>query len=153
MILYAESSAVLCWLLGEAAAPLVQRELASAELVLTSELTLAECRRGLVCAVSAKRLREAVAADRAARLLAASAEWTQIKVESVVLERAGAPFPIEPVGTLDAIHLSSALLARANLGALSLLSLDRSLRDGAEALGFEVRPDRLTPSLRSGQAV
>ena len=140
MILYAESSAVLCWLLGEAAAPLVQRELASADLVLTSELTLAECRRGLVRAVRAKRLREAVAADRAARLLAASAEWTQVKVESAVLERAGAPFPVEPVGTLDAIHLSSALLARANLGALSLLSLDRSLREGAEALGFEVRP-------------
>jgi hypothetical protein len=53
VILYAESSAVLCWLLGEGAAPLVRRELASAELVLTSELTAVECRRGLVRAVRA----------------------------------------------------------------------------------------------------
>ena len=57
MILYAESSAVLSWLLGEPAAPVVRRELASAELVLTSELTAVECRRGLVRAVQAGRLR------------------------------------------------------------------------------------------------
>lgn len=140
MILYAESSAVLSWLLGEPLAPLMQQELATAELVLTSELTVAECRRGLVRAVRAGRLHEGVAADRGARLLAASAEWNQIKVESSVLERAGAPFPVEPVATLDAIHLSSALVTRAHLGSLAVLSLDRTIRQVATALGFEVRP-------------
>ena len=143
MIIYAESSAVLSWLLGEAAARLVQRELASAELVLTSELTATECRRGLVRAVKAGRLREGVAADRTARLLAANAEWNQIKLESPILERAGAPFPVEPVGTLDAIHLSSALTARASLGPLAMLSLDRSVRQVAAALGFGLLPDTI----------
>lgn len=141
MILYAESSAVLSWLLGEPAAPLVQRELASAELVLTSELTAVECRRGLVRAVRSGRLREGLAADRAARLLAANAEWNQIRLESPILERAGAPFPVEPLGTLDAIHLSSALTARTNLGPLAVLSLDRLVREVAAALGFTVLPD------------
>jgi len=140
VILYAESSAVLAWLLGEAAAPVVQRELASAELVLTSELTAVECRRALVRAVRAGRLGEGVAADRAARLLAANAEWNQIRLESPILERAGAPFPVEPVGTLDAVHLSSALSARANLGTLAILSLDRSVRQVAAALGFTLLP-------------
>ena len=49
-----------------------------------------------------------------------------------------------PVRGIDISHhqteIDWEILARANLGALSLLSLDRSLREGAEALGFEVRP-------------
>lgn len=143
MILYAESSAVLCWLLGEGAAPQVRHGLASAELVLTSELTAVECRRGLVRAVRAGRLREGVAADRAARLLAANAEWNQIRLESPILERAGAPFPVEPVGTLDAIHLSSALTARAGLGPVAMLSLDHSVRQVAAALGFALLPETI----------
>ena len=144
MILYAESSAVLSWLLGEPAAPLVRRELAAAELVLTSDLTAVECRRGLVRAVKAGRLREGVAADRAARLLAANAEWNQIRLELPILERAGAPFPVEPVGTLDAIHLSSALTARASLGPVAMLSLDHSVRQVAAALGFDLLPGELS---------
>jgi hypothetical protein len=144
VIVYAESSAVLSWLLGEASAPVVRQELASAELVLTSELTAVECRRGLVRAVKAGRLREGVAADRAARLLAVNSEWNQIKFELPILERAGAPFPVEPVGTLDAIHLSSALTARASLGPVAMLSLDHSVRQVAAALGFDLLPGTIT---------
>ena len=46
--LYAESSAVLCWLLDEPRAPEVREALASAELVLASSLTLIECDRVLI---------------------------------------------------------------------------------------------------------
>lgn len=47
MILYAESSAVLAWLLGEEMGEPVRQLLAAAEGVVTSELTLLECDRVL----------------------------------------------------------------------------------------------------------
>ena len=45
MRLYAESSAVLAWLLGDAAADPIRTLLQQAELVVTSDLTLVECDR------------------------------------------------------------------------------------------------------------
>lgn len=140
MIVYAESSAVLAWLLGEPAGALVQLELARAELVVTSELTAVECRRCLVRGVKAGRLGEGVAADRAARLTTVASEWNLVRMESSVLDRAGAPFPVEPVGTLDAIHLGSALAARSGLGPIAVLTLDHPVRRAAVALGFAVLP-------------
>ena len=47
MIVYAESSAVLSWLLGEPSGPAVCRALQTAEFVVTSDLTLIECDRAL----------------------------------------------------------------------------------------------------------
>jgi uncharacterized protein with PIN domain len=41
--LYAESSAVLAWLLDEPTAPSIRAALAGAEMVLASDLTLLEC--------------------------------------------------------------------------------------------------------------
>ncbi len=68
MILYAESSAVLAWLLGESAGERVREILASAELVLASDLTLIECDRILSLAVTTNQISEAQAADRRAHL-------------------------------------------------------------------------------------
>ena len=47
MILYAESSAVLAWLLGEPAGRDVRALLAKADRVVTSALTAVECARAL----------------------------------------------------------------------------------------------------------
>ena len=47
MIVYAESSAVLAWLLGESNEPLVRDALDGADRVVTSSLTALECARGL----------------------------------------------------------------------------------------------------------
>lgn len=45
MSLYAESSAVLAWLLDEAAGTVVRQTLSEAEIVVASDLTLIECDR------------------------------------------------------------------------------------------------------------
>ena len=45
MSVYAESSAILAWLLGEESAGPVRQILAAADLVLASDLTLVECDR------------------------------------------------------------------------------------------------------------
>ena len=141
MIVYAESSAVLAWLLGEFYTVAVAEALSGAELVVTSELTALECRRGLARAVHAGRLREGVAADKASRLAAVAAEWTQIRLETSILDRAAGRFPVEPVGTLDAIHLSSAITARSAVGPVIMLSLDKHVRRAAAALGFDILPE------------
>ena len=65
MNLYAESSAVLAWLLGEDEGRPVRRTLAAADVVLASDLTLVECDRVLIRAVSLHALSGAEAAKRA----------------------------------------------------------------------------------------
>jgi len=138
--LYAESSAVLAWLLGEPAGEEVSRALAGAERVVASDLTLVECDRALLRAQVVERVPEARAADRRAALAAAAAHWDVLRLEPEAVERARRPFPAEPLRTLDALHLASALLARAAVPEIALLSLDRRVREAGRGLGFELAP-------------
>ena len=143
MRLFAESSAVLSWLLGEAHAELVRGPLAQAELVVASDLALVECDRVLTRIVAAGDQPEAIVADRRAVLERAASHWNLVPVVAEVIERARRPFPLEPVRTLDALHLASALAARSRLHGLAILSLDRRLRDNARQLGFDLVPASL----------
>jgi predicted nucleic acid-binding protein len=138
--LYAESSAVLAWLLGEPAGATVAEDLAAAEEVVVSELTLLECHRVLLRAVGAGDITEAEAVDRRAILLRVARHWHRLGVDEEILERAARPFPAEPVRTLDALHLASALVARSALPEAEVLALDRRVRENALALGLSVRP-------------
>jgi predicted nucleic acid-binding protein len=138
--LYAESSAVLGWLLGEPTAGTVREHLASAPLVVVSELTLIECDRVLNRGVALDELAEVDAASRRAVLARASQHWVVFRLEAEVAERSRRPFPHEPVRTLDAIHLATALVARALVPGLALLTLDARVRASGSQLGFEVLP-------------
>lgn len=140
MILYAESSAVLAWLLGERRGEEVREIMAGAELVLASELTLLECHRVLLRATHAGLMAEAVAGDLRATLSRASQHWVSLAIDTDVLDRARRPFPAEPLRTLDAIHLASALTARSAVPGMALLSLDDRVRHSGAQLGFEVVP-------------
>lgn len=75
MNIYAESSAVLAWLLGEESGQTVRETLRHSELVMTSDLTLVECDRVLIRAVKIGEIDEAAAADRRAHLNAATGHW------------------------------------------------------------------------------
>jgi predicted nucleic acid-binding protein len=138
--IYAESSAVLAWLLGEDAAPRVRELLSQAETVIASDLTLLECDRVLIRAVVLGEVDEAAAADRRAHLNAAAAHWHILRLSAEIVDRARQPFPAEPIRTLDAIHLASALAARAGVAGVELLSLDERVRRAAQQLGFRLQP-------------
>ena len=140
MKLYAESSAPLAWLLEQDHGRLVADTLARAELVIASDLTVVECDRVLIRAVALDELRESDAVDRQARLNAVAARWTLLALDEEIVERARRPFPAEPVRTLDAIHLASALTARKAVPDLVLLSLDTRIRQAANRLGFMLAP-------------
>jgi len=140
MMLYAESSAPLAWLLEQEHGARVADALAAAELVIASELTLVECDRVLIRAVVLGEVHEADAVDRQARLNAVAARWTLLALDEEILERARRPFPAEPVRTLDAIHLASALTVRKAIPDLAMLTLDHRVRHAANRLGMPVVP-------------
>jgi hypothetical protein len=141
VILYAESSAVLAWILGEAAGEPVRHALAEAELVLASDVTLIECDRVLVRAVATSLMSEADAANRKARLAKAAAHWVTLTLDQAIVDRARRPFPGEPVSTAHAMHLATLLEAQSVVREVTLLSLDHRLRHNALELGFEVVPE------------
>jgi predicted nucleic acid-binding protein len=138
---YAESTAVLAWLLTEEAGQRVREVLRRAELVMASDLTLVECERVLIRAVTLAEIDETTAADRRAHLNAAAAHWNLWRVNSEIVERARRPFPAEPVRTLDAIHLASALAVRSVVPGVELLSLDDRIRRAGAQLGFRLQPE------------
>ncbi len=140
MKLYAESSAVLAWLFGEVGGEEVRRLLAGAEEVFTSVLTLVETDRVLIRAQVVETLREGDVVDRRRVLARAGRHWHLLQLHEEILERARRPFPGEPIRTLDALHLASALAARAAVPGLAVLSLDSSIRRTGMDLGFEVFP-------------
>jgi predicted nucleic acid-binding protein len=138
---YAESSAILAWLLGETASFPVRQVLADAEIVIASDLTLIECDRVLLRAAAFGELTEAEAADRRALLTTTASHWHVMRIGAEIVDRARQPFPGEPIRTLDAIHLASALVARSAVVGLELLSLDDRIRKAAGRLGLRVRPE------------
>jgi uncharacterized protein with PIN domain len=136
VIVYAESSAVLAWLLGEPAAGAVRDVLRRAERVVASTLTPLECGRALARGTALGQL-DADGTREAERLLAAASRtWALLEMTGPALERAARRFPAEPVRTLDALHLAAALEFQAALGTLTMLSHDQRIRGNAQALGM-----------------
>ena len=139
-ILYAESSAVLRWLLGDAGTDPIQEALIAAPAVVSSELTSAEVARSLLRLVAIRRI-DAGAGDRAwASYLEASRHWHLYTIGEPVLLRVRQPFPHEPVRTLDAIHLATALYHAQEAGGPLMLSVDQQVRVNARALGLALAP-------------
>lgn len=135
-IRYVETSAVLAALLeGDAAA---RRSLRRRGTLVTSALTFAEARRGLVRARHGARLtadQERAALRAVARLRARS---VVVAVTDDVLARAGQPVPAEPVRTLDAMHLATVALVADAPAFATVITRDARVRANALAIGYAV---------------
>src|SRR2546429_7641856 len=88
---------------------------------MASDLVLIECDRVLIRAVKLGEIDESMAADRRAHLNAAAAHWHLCRLSLDIVDRARRPFPSEPVRTLDAIQLASALAVRSTVPSVELL--------------------------------
>jgi predicted nucleic acid-binding protein len=137
---YLETSALLAWLLGEPAGDIVRQTLDGAPVVVTSRLTLVEAARGLLRAEHERRLSAAERHALTGMLAAAAAGWFRLAIADATCERAERPFPIEPVRTLDALHLASALMALEVYPELTVLTLDDRVMANAGSLGLPVMP-------------
>jgi uncharacterized protein with PIN domain len=140
VIVYAESSAVLAWLLGESAGRAVHRLLAEAERVVASRLTPIECARALARGAALGELDPSGAGAAGRMLDRVARSWALMEMTGPALNSARQRFPVEPVRTLDALHLGAALEFERELGGLTLVSLDARIRDNAAALRLAVAP-------------
>ena len=102
----------------------------------TSRLTLAEALRGVVRARVAGRLTtdQERSAIRAVRTFARRCDL--VAVTDAILERAGRPFPLEPIRTLDAIHLATADALSDAPQLVAIVTRDARVRDNAQSMGF-----------------
>jgi predicted nucleic acid-binding protein len=135
-VLYLESSAALAWLLGESQSLEVVAMVDQADAVVTSVLTLLETKRALIRAERQNILTAGQCQKLGGMLARASSGWILMEISAQVRERAARAFPAEPVRTLDAVHLATALLFMQVYPDLRMLTYDRRIADNAEALGI-----------------
>ena len=137
MTVYAETSAVLRWLFGEEEGEELRAVLAAAEKVASSRLTLIETRRVVRRAERDGRITAAESADVLAVFAQSASTWAILEISDEIARRAEEGFPREPVRTLDAIHLASALFLRQSFPDLVVVSADECVRANAALLGFQ----------------
>lgn len=134
MTLYLDSSALLRLVLREAGS---LEEIRSADALVSSELLAVECPR----TIDRLRLQGALSLEEAVAMRNATAEWLEavdlVLLQRPVLSRAADPLPT-PLGTLDAIHLATALLWREQTGLDPVVAThDAALALAARAFGLE----------------
>ncbi len=104
---------------------------------ISSELLKVECLR----VVDRARVSHGIDDVPAARLRAEAIDLIRaiplVSVTTRLLERAADPFPTL-IGTLDAIHLATALALRDDYPEISVATHDRELATAARAVGFDV---------------
>lgn len=135
-VLYPESSAALAWLLGESRSGEVIAKVREADAVVTSVLTLVETQRALVRAEGRGLIAPGQRHRLGGMLSRACSGWVLMQVSEQVRELAARPFPVEPLRTLDAPHLASALLIMQVYPELQILTCDRRIAENAQALGI-----------------
>jgi predicted nucleic acid-binding protein len=122
------------------AAKAVRQVLSDARLSVSSDITLVECDRVLLRAAALAQVSELTATSLRRHFETASRDWSILRVTPAIVARARQPFPEEPIRTLDALHVASALHASNAVPDLALLSLDARIRRVASGLGFELVP-------------
>jgi predicted nucleic acid-binding protein len=132
---YVDTSALLRVVLREAGA---LDELRSCDAMVSSELIAVESARAL----DRLRLQGSLSTADAATRLAVVSQWLEaidlVLLRPSVLTRASEPLPT-PLGTLDALHLATALVWRDRMGSpLIVATHDEALALAARAFGFEV---------------
>lgn len=61
-----------------------------------------------------------------------------VAITDAVLARVRRPFPVEPIRTLDAVHLATAELLGEPPPLMTIVSRDARVRDNAVALGYAI---------------
>jgi predicted nucleic acid-binding protein len=135
MIVYLDASVVLRLILGE---PRPLAEWRKADQAVASALGEVECLRTLDRLARSGPLSSDELAQRRGAVYHFFEAVELVDVSRAILRRASESFPT-PLGTLDAIHLSTALLWReARDENLVMATHDRALATAAHAVGLQV---------------
>jgi predicted nucleic acid-binding protein len=136
VIAYIDTSALLRLVLRE---PGALDDLRSYDALLSSELIAVESAR----TIDRLRLQGSLTAKEAAARVRAVGDWLEaidlVLLRPSMLSRASEPMAT-PLGTLDALHLATALVWRDRMGPLPTMAThDEALGLAAQAFGFDVR--------------
>jgi predicted nucleic acid-binding protein len=136
MIAYIDTSALLRIVLRE---PGALEDLRAYKALVSSELIAVESAR----TIDRLRIQGSLTTEEAAERISAVNAWLEaidlVLLRPPVLSRASEPMPM-PIGTLDAIHLATALIWRDRMGPLpEMATHDTALGAAARTFGFDVR--------------
>ncbi|HEY7499313.1 MAG TPA: type II toxin-antitoxin system VapC family toxin [Vicinamibacterales bacterium] len=133
---YIESSALVAALLEHDSGAL--KSVRARGRQVTSSLTIAETARAILRARRTARLTsdEERAAVRALRRF--ERRCFLVAVTDTVLNRVRRPFPVEPIRTLDAVHLATTELLGEPPALITVVTRDLRVRENAAALGYTV---------------
>ena len=136
MIAYIDTSALLRLVLRE---PGALEDLRAYKTLVSSELIAVESTR----TIDRLRIQGSLTTEEAAERIGAVNTWLEaidlVLLRPPVLSRASEPMPM-PIGTLDAIHLATALIWRDRMGPLpEMATHDTVLGAAARTFGFDVR--------------
>lgn len=135
MIAYLDSSVLLRVVLGQ---PGKLADWKKIEVGVTSALTEVECLRTIDRMRLANLISDDETAQRRETIFRMLGEVDVVELTPAVMHRASLPSPT-PLGTLDAIHLASAMLWREVQGeGLIVATHDRALGMAARASGFAI---------------
>lgn len=135
MIAYVDSSVVLRLALGQ---PDHLREWKRIQRAVTSALTEVECLRTLDRRVQQGHLDVEELPERRAFVLEALERMERVEITTAILRRAADPFPTA-LGTLDAIHLATAILWTRATGATPVVAThDAQLGAASRSMGFVI---------------
>jgi predicted nucleic acid-binding protein len=131
---YIESSTLVAALLERDAAAL--KSIRARGRRVTSTLTIAEAARAILRARTTARL----AADQERAAVRALGRFERrcflVAVTDPILARVRRPFPVEPVRTLDAVHLATAEFLGEPPALVTVVARDARVRENARALGY-----------------
>ena len=134
MNVYVDSSVLLRVILGE---PERLRSWGRIDLAVSSELIRLECLRTIDRARIQLRLADDAVSRQRANVIDAIEGFSLVPLTAAVLDRAADPFPTL-IGSLDAVHLASALLIREQYDGLLFATHDQELGLAARSMGFAV---------------
>jgi uncharacterized protein len=138
LIAYLDSSVLLRVILGE---PERLDAWPTLDVAVSSELLRVECLRTIDRARIQLGLADEAVSQHRADVLQALEAIDLIPLDTPILQRAAEPFPTL-LGTMDALHLASALAVREQFDGLVIATHDAALGTAARSMGFTVAGDR-----------
>ena len=105
---------------------------------IASTLTFAETRRTLSVARTSGRLSPEEHQSRLTWLRRFERRCEVVDISTPVLARLGRPFAVEPVRSLDAIHLATIETLEEDPASVAVVTRDRRIADNARAMGYLV---------------
>jgi predicted nucleic acid-binding protein len=133
-VFYLETSALLTWLFDEPDASIIIDTINGADLIVTSDLLKIETMRAIKRALHEKLItsKQLKALFRTFRNYLKSC--FVMNMDESVINGATGDFPVEPVRSLDAIHLSTALEYKKLYPELRMLTTDTRLKQNTTSL-------------------